>query len=1762
MAAILHSRNWALLAAPIRFTLTNVFSSAEELIFYKQEDGDVVPGSIIINTTVSANLTNPSYKWEYATNNNPTNWIEIVGQTGPSLTVSGTVFESTYLNFGANGDSVNFRVTASQTGRVSSVSETTIKYYNEATDTIQLVLDKPSITIMCDEAGVPNLLNTNNALRVSANGKLLTYDTSGPSSFSVDSITVDPANSITIVGQGLGSIYTINNVQDISTTVSSLSYTVTLNVTVRNTKGNPREPRTISYTYVKIVPATDGANAVTLDLLSDTDVVFANNSGLGYTLPTGNEAKIYDGNIEVPDGTSTYYGIEIDNPQDPNTKVIVPSTTVGGLTASIDDNTGIISLTGSNWTNTQQSFTFIGTYKNKTYRKVYSISKSVSGYDTIALDLYTEASVVFADDKGNNYTLPSQDNYAKLYQGGSIIASGVQYSTTTPSIDGLTVAVTANTGKITLGPANNGWTGNSADIVIKATYNGVEYTKIYTLTKSKKGDPTVIVNLLRNNDIVPSLTDGTNYELPTANNNRIRLYRGGAELTTGITYGPASSSSNGLTAIVSSSGQITLVGNSNSWNQKVAEFEFTATYEQVNYSVGYTITKSLKGVEGAPGADAITIDLYSESDVVAADEFGKNYTNTLPTNYIKLYKGGVELTNAANGVTYALAGTSTPNGLIVSVNSTTGAIALNGANDIWTGDNAFLDFTATYNSKTYTASYSLAKSKRGSSTVFIDLYSEQHVIAADSNGQNYSLPANNYVKLYRGGELIVGAVYGPVAQVTQNGLSLSVDSSTGLISLSGANWSTDQEIFTITAKPSATDTNIFTTQYKITKTRGGSAGIPAFNGALTNESYNVPVSSSGIVSPSGVITNAGGVFDLKNGATSLNSTASFSIVGGTDNGNNWTKTQNNVRLTIIESGVGAGTYTVEVVGGNWTTSVETFTLRGTYGTNYIDRVYILGKDPGTEVVSLTTNRQSFNYTSAGVLVSGQGTATVTATLTGYTGTAYYEFIVDNSTLQNTTTSTYTYTPQSAYSNMPDQISVKVREGSASGAVLATDTISMFGVPQGASGKVVYNGVVYKQQVAQPNAPSGGNFNAATATLTAPADGWSITKPTTTTTPTWASEYVFSVDPGSVTNPGGTWSTPFIDAQSGTDGSANERVELYQATADGSTPTAPTSVVYTITGSVLGTGAGSWTLTMPATPVYPGAVFMTTAMASSNTPGTAITLTSWTAPVMVARNGQKGTDGTSIDVQYSTNSSNGTDGTWTSSPVGAKWIRTGTKTPPATSFTYATGVKFVPELGVEYTVINGVSSYLHIKYSNNGGTSFTGNNGEDVGDWIGTLVNTNVSDGNESPSAYTWQYVKGPPGISVQGDRGLRSAEVQLFYTTAAASASLSQAQADAITYNFSSGTLGGLPQGWSDQFSQPALSQVTSTNKLWAATIRFTETNISGAYSRTVVGPYNWLNFDGLVTFSNLSAGTGSNGVANTSMINGGAITAGSLTVDKIQPGASTSASGLTFGLGQGASVLGIPGAVCGKTTGDSASKSASVFYSDGNYGILAGTFNGPAAGGFYQLSSSGATTGHISAATIATGGIGVYAFGGSNVTNASIANGTTAGGNFNRANGGVSTAGSIAIATAGGSFSYSATGVSVSADVSTATHGFYTTSQIEALGNVISRADVIGYGTSDIRLKRNIKVLDNSLTKLTSLRGVTFDWDSKVLESRGGADENFIKTNDVGVIAQEVEKVLPQAVTTRADGTKAVDYVKLIPLLVECIKELKNQVDTLKEKL
>jgi hypothetical protein len=114
----------------------------------------------------------------------------------------------------------------------------------------------------------------------------------------------------------------------------------------------------------------------------------------------------------------------------------------------------------------------------------------------------------------------------------------------------------------------------------------------------------------------------------------------------------------------------------------------------------------------------------------------------------------------------------------------------------------------------------------------------------------------------------------------------------------------------------------------------------------------------------------------------------------------------------------------------------------------------------------------------------------------------------------------------------------------------------------------------------------------------------------------------------------------------------------------------------------------------------------------------------------------------------------------------------------------------------------------------------------------------------------------------------------------------------------------------------------------------------------------------------------------------------------------------------------------------------------------------------------------------------------------------------------------------------------------------------IDYNGNFTASGNVTAY--SDRRLKENIQTIPNALSLVQRLRGVTFDWIAD-------------KKHSYGLIAQEVEEVIPELVLESENGTaegdekriiKSVDYSKIVSVLIEAIKELKQEVNSLKQQV
>ena len=197
---------------------------------------------------------------------------------------------------------------------------------------------------------------------------------------------------------------------------------------------------------------------------------------------------------------------------------------------------------------------------------------------------------------------------------------------------------------------------------------------------------------------------------------------------------------------------------------------------------------------------------------------------------------------------------------------------------------------------------------------------------------------------------------------------------------------------------------------------------------------------------------------------------------------------------------------------------------------------------------------------------------------------------------------------------------------------------------------------------------------------------------------------------------------------------------------------------------------------------------------------------------------------------------------------------------------------------------------------------------------------------------------------------------------------------------------------------------------------------------------------------------------------------------------------------------------------------------------------------GTYGTAGSGGTSG-------TSGTYGTAGSGGTSGTNGTAGSGGTSGTNGTAGSGGTSgTNGTAGSGGTSGGFTTNSNAQVNSLGVGVAASG--TTGEIRATG------DITGFYSSDIRLKENISPIENSLDKIKAISGNTFDWKS-------GFEQYHSHTGkDVGVIAQEIQSILPEIVTERESGYLAVDYIKIIALLIEAIKEQQKQIDLIASNL
>ncbi len=537
----------------------------------------------------------------------------------------------------------------------------------------------------------------------------------------------------------------------------------------------------------------------------------------------------------------------------------------------------------------------------------------------------------------------------------------------------------------------------------------------------------------------------------------------------------------------------------------------------------------------------------------------------------------------------------------------------------------------------------------GSDAVSLILSNEAHTLPASSTGAVSSYAgASTTVKVYRGTTDVTSSCsiqvvvsIGQTCTMTTSGATITINASSAATTTSVASPGS-APVLTLTAIGNSTDSGTITFNvtvpnvtgtvskiFSLSKSKSGSAGstaqlltiVSSGQGFIYTDANSTAVSTSPTITFTPLLRNFSETIEWT--ATAYNaSNTNLGAVTLTANGSNR-------ELTAANFNALTGTRYVKVTA----TANPTSTLT--------DTISIYRLDSGTDAITVILSNESHTLpanSSGTVQVSDYNTANTTVKV--FKGTSEITntcTISASSTTVSGTINTSNYTNNGTAVSVVNQASVTVSVtsmGADSGTVSIGITIpgiagtitKIFTLAKSRSGVSVYTATVYRQAATVNSTVTSGSYNFSTSTLTPPTGGggevWVVTQPASSTTPTWACDYTF-IGVGTVS--GGTWGTPYIEAvngSAGTNGEYRDTIQLYLQSA--TTPTKPTSIPYTFSTNTIGTqtgGTAGWSMTQPASSTTP--TYITKCLASTTTPASPVTLTAWSTPVIVARNGSDG-----------------------------------------------------------------------------------------------------------------------------------------------------------------------------------------------------------------------------------------------------------------------------------------------------------------------------------------------------------------------------------------------------------------------------------------------------------------------------------------------------------------------------------------------------------
>jgi hypothetical protein len=474
------------------------------------------------------------------------------------------------------------------------------------------------------------------------------------------------------------------------------------------------------------------------------------------------------------------------------------------------------------------------------------------GLEGLTILVSNEAHVVATDAAGSGGDYSAAGGQITLRRGATVLTPTFSIAAKTPTSSW--ISIDSSTGVYTVSDPGV----NFATATLRATWAGVNYDRTYTLAKSRQGVPG------ENAKTITVISDRQTIAYDAAGSpspsTQTTTFTTNKQNTTGTVNWTITDAAGVARTPVTS-----FLSSATGDSVTMTEAQFNSAR---NGTSGVIVTGSMtdgttfndrisvvRVQAGATGQNAITGFLNNQTHTVAAASNGTGYSLASAGGTFNVFNGITDVT--LSGTTFSVVGSATKNGLTITINSS-GVYSLSGAS--WTTDTESFTLRAVNGAVTIDRVYTIAKSKAGqdglSATTGL-LTNEAHTVPSAADGTGYLLTGaggnfevffgSTNVRLSSTFSIVGGTDGGASWTQTKNGLTLTINETTGVYSLSGPSWTTDIETFTLRAVYLGVTIDQI---YTISKAKAGAGGAAAKLVTLSASRQQIRFNSAAALDPS------------------------------------------------------------------------------------------------------------------------------------------------------------------------------------------------------------------------------------------------------------------------------------------------------------------------------------------------------------------------------------------------------------------------------------------------------------------------------------------------------------------------------------------------------------------------------------------------------------------------------------------------------------------------------------------------------------------------------------------------------------------------------------------------------------------------------------------------------------------------------------------------------------------------------------------------